>query len=260
MISTTKNPLAIYLIWHPEFDRAEPLAHEINKHFNDFGMTWSGRGESVPVRTRFQPWGEEPDAPPRRIDLSDAEVNLVVAFVEERLSAAESRTWKAYLKDLRKQATARGNRDRLLVLSLSEETLYLKAWGAKLNSERVFKWGLDWGSPAFTNRLLTTLTMAGIRQLQGLRRRHPPKTAIFISHAKSDGDGAAQKFKARLESNIFGLEGFYDAIDLEPGKPFDEQFSERLKDSALLVLETEDYHGRPWCEREALMADRKSVV
>jgi hypothetical protein len=254
VISSTKNPLAIYLLWHPEFDDGESLASLINKHFNDFGMTWSGRGESVPVRTRFKPWGFAADAPPRPIDLTRAETNLVVAFVEQRLLDAASQKWKIYLEDLREQVDRRGNRDRLLVMSLSKGTVYLKAWGENLQSVRVRELGMDWGSPAFETRLLSILTVACIRQLQGLSGRHPSKTAIFISHAKKDGDDAAKKFKDRLEGAVFGLEAFYDAIDLEPAKPFDKQFARRLKDSALLILETEHYHGRPWCEREALMA------
>lgn len=121
--------------------------------------------------------------------------------------------------------------------------------------------------PLRWSRVGSALTHELCRWMQG-RQRFAADTAtssdsecaitVFLSHAKSDGAGIAREFVAHLHERS-RLDSFFDAHDIAPGFPFAGEIEIRIGQSILLVIRTDAYGAREWCQREVLSAKRAGV-
>jgi len=81
---------------------------------------------------------------------------------------------------------------------------------------------------------------------------------VFVSHAKADGTHLAKRMISALESE-WRIKGFFDARDIPPGSEWSEVLVESAGRSAMLVLQTDVYAEREWCQREIAIAKRNDV-
>ena len=77
---------------------------------------------------------------------------------------------------------------------------------------------------------------------------------LFISHAKLDGLPLAYALKGQIEA-LGWLQNFYDAKDLPPGSDWQKELERGVGSSLIVILRTEAYDGRYWCQQEVLWAD-----
>ena len=77
---------------------------------------------------------------------------------------------------------------------------------------------------------------------------------LFISHAKIDGLPLAQALKHQIET-IGWLRSFYDAADLPPGRNWQRELERGVGSSLIIMLRTEVYDSRHWCQQEVRWAD-----
>lgn len=77
---------------------------------------------------------------------------------------------------------------------------------------------------------------------------------LFISHAKMDGLPLAHALKHQIEA-LGWLKDFYDAEDLPAGCDWQEELEQGVGSSLIIMLRTEGYDSRPWCQQEVLWAD-----
>lgn len=81
------------------------------------------------------------------------------------------------------------------------------------------------------------------------------KTEIFISHSKQDtdntGDLIAQGLRDHLRRN-HKLNSFYDANDILETLDFGEIIKEHVRNSILVIIESDTYSDREWCRIEAI--------
>lgn len=77
---------------------------------------------------------------------------------------------------------------------------------------------------------------------------------IFISHAKMDGLPLALALRHQI-SEIKWLSKFYDADDLPAGCDWQKELENCVGSSLIVMLRTEEYDGRYWCQQEVLWAD-----
>lgn len=77
---------------------------------------------------------------------------------------------------------------------------------------------------------------------------------LFISHAKIDGLPLAQALKYQINS-IGWLRSFYDADDLPAGCDWQRELERGVGSSLIIMLRTEAYDGRHWCQQEVRWAD-----
>jgi len=88
--------------------------------------------------------------------------------------------------------------------------------------------------------------LAGQKQAGHLR--------LFISHAKLDGLPLALALKGQIAA-LKWLEDFYDADDLPAGCDWQAELEKGVGSSLIVILRTEAYDGRHWCQQEVLWAD-----
>jgi TIR domain len=77
---------------------------------------------------------------------------------------------------------------------------------------------------------------------------------LFISHAKIDGLPLAQALRYQIKT-IGWLQSFYDADDLPAGSNWQRELERGVGSSLIVMLRTEIYDSRHWCQKEVLWAD-----
>lgn len=84
------------------------------------------------------------------------------------------------------------------------------------------------------------------------------KLKLFISHAKRDGLIVAENLRNSLRSKT-KLDSFFDKNDIIEGVDFEKQIKENVKSSLLMVLDSDAYGTRQWCQKEILCAKKYGV-
>ena len=84
------------------------------------------------------------------------------------------------------------------------------------------------------------------------------KLKLFISHAKRDGLVVAENLRNSLRSKT-KLDSFFDKNDIIEGVNFEKQIKENVKSSLLMVLDSDAYGTRQWCQKEILCAKKYGV-
>jgi hypothetical protein len=82
----------------------------------------------------------------------------------------------------------------------------------------------------------------------------PGYLRLFISHAKIDGLPLAHALKHQIEA-LGWLQDFYDVDDLPGGCDWQAELEQGVGSSLIVMLRTEVYDSRPWCQQEVLWAD-----
>ena len=79
---------------------------------------------------------------------------------------------------------------------------------------------------------------------------------IFISHTKKDSDkhglNVAEKFREKIACET-KFTFFFDANNIQDGACFADEINKNVEQSLLLVLNSDSYCSRDWCQREIIV-------
>jgi len=106
----------------------------------------------------------------------------------------------------------------------------------------------------FAMRMLHECRVLLARAVPSSRGRRVGHLRLFISHAKVDGLPLAHSLKHQIKS-LSWLKSFYDATDLPPGSDWPRELERGVGSSLIVMLRSEAYEGRHWCQQEVLWAD-----
>ena len=98
------------------------------------------------------------------------------------------------------------------------------------------------------------LLATGLSPLPSTSGEPPGFLRLFISHAKIDGLPLAHALKHQIGCIGF-LRSFYDADDLPAGCNWQRELERGVGSSVIIMLRTEFYDSRYWCQQEVLWAD-----
>lgn len=82
----------------------------------------------------------------------------------------------------------------------------------------------------------------------------PGYLQLFISHAKIDGLPLAHALKHLIQA-LGWLKAYYDVDDIPAGSDWQKELERGVGSSLIVMLRTEIYDSRPWCQQEVLWAD-----
>lgn len=73
---------------------------------------------------------------------------------------------------------------------------------------------------------------------------------IFLSHAKDGKNGLhiAKQLKRLIDDST--LTRFFDSNDIAPGYRFDDEIINNIKESSVIIINSDIYSSRYWCQRE----------
>ena len=183
---------------------------------------------------------------------------LVVAIVDfPALDDPPFLDWLANCWGLVRQSSKRHD---ILLLALDERV------ADKLRDKRPVLQSLTSHTPQQLGERAIRAALFSLRVLHEARvllaRALPPSPSgqqsgalrLFISHAKLDGLPLAQSLQYQIET-IPWLKSFYDAIDLASETDWEHALEAAAVSSLLIILRTDAYEQRWWCQREALWCE-----
>lgn len=77
---------------------------------------------------------------------------------------------------------------------------------------------------------------------------------IFLSHTKEGESGLllADKLKNLIDNSV--MQRFFDTNDIAPGYRFDDEIINNVKESSMIIINSDNYSARYWCQREIEIA------
>lgn len=247
--------LAVYVLWHPSFERGEELASQLYADLCNNPQRPAERSIGIPVRFRSGP-GAPGERLPREVALDEASHSAVIVLVDDEMVADED--WGPYVARVCEQVQQSDGRHRVYPVSLSEYAFQLDPTVAAANFIRLHENSPENQPQLLLNRvtheicrLLLNRPRAGDEQ--GNLAAGPAPITVFISHAKAGGVELAEEVRNYIHGNL-QLKTFFDAQDIPYGAAWVEVLRESVGRSALLVLESDAYASREWCRNEVLWA------
>lgn len=258
--------LEVFVLWHPEDAAGRRVADTLLEHFH--GTAFAGLvGGAVEVYTRSAGW-ESSTGPPRPLPfmqplpngLASAAVTVVVPILGTHLArAAETDdSWRRFLEAV---AAAPGNVPGVAVFGIRVDDAAMtpgSRLAATFGGTQLLA-GDEANDGAALSRDLAHSIAGFVSGSPGQPLR------VFISHTKRNSpeeepDRVNQL--VALTRDVIGqthLRPFFDAADLQPGIPWEEELIAAAGSSALLLVRTDLFASREWCQREVLAAKRSDM-
>lgn len=254
---TYQQELAVYVVWHPGFDAGHEMATWIYDQLTRDSAVPLSRGPGIPVYLRTS---LAPREVPPPIDFNEARHTVVVLLVDDKMVLNREEGWRDYAESLLAEATKGGH--RVLPVKLSKNAFSLSTQLSQANFLPLDAVPME----SQRYRLMIGLSHDLCRLLRGEQAAEHSATVskpaavarpvrIFISHAKKDGVDLAKKIRDYITTNL-QLDTFFDQNQIYYGEDFADVLMQNVQQSAILVLQTDAYSTREWCQREALIAKR----
>jgi len=242
--------MRVHVVWHPYFGDGQRYAKRIFEFFRRDPDHPGMRGLGMPV----QYWNAAlPDTTPPAVaalDLDAAKHNAVFILFDEWFS--NDAAWKTFASDIQDALTARGGADRMFAV------LFADGLGEKLPKNMSGDQGIPlWDEKSDERKVRKILVRASISLARLLVAANERSTVVnlFLSHAKLDEKvtALAAAFRDYVRASA-PFQSFYDAQDLIAGEPWKEQLRDKVRESAVIVFQTDAYSTRPVCHFELLEA------
>lgn len=253
-----KNPFNIYVLWHPDYKDGSKYAEIIYEQFSRGINDYAGENIGLPVYFVTDINFDFAHA------IEESEYTAVVVFVDSKVLV--NNEWKATLSALSR--LVEGNtKVKIYPIAISDGAFNVSGL-AKINFIRQkkddvvrnLKEKIAINSAHFCFELaheFSRLLFDRNRVSEIESKSIAPALKIFISHAKKDGKEYAEKFNGYISTNT-ALDRFIDVFDIPRGEDFEENINRNIAESALLIIYTDEYCSREWCQHEVLFAKRNN--
>ncbi|WP_041795105.1 hypothetical protein [Pararhodospirillum photometricum] len=260
--------LELYALWHPRDDRqARPLAEALVDHYH--GDLFSGLiGGAIEVCFRSEGWGNEADSAPRPLvlpgdagPLPPAAYGAVLCFLGPGLARAVAQPgpWRDVLQALITRAHHDPNRVILRAVALEGDPLAREPLRGWFGATQLLASPDPLAPKEDRADTLCRDLSQSLAQALTWNAQAPGRIQIFLSHTKHAAPGERESLAAfvagvrRIIGNTrLGL--FFDANVLQPGDDWAQVLERHAATSALLVLRTDHYAERLWCQQEVATA------
>lgn len=252
------SPLALYVIWHPDFLDGKYYAEIVFSAFCRNLENPLGRNSNIPVYYRSAV--DKNTGIPIAIDYQEADKNAILLLVDDKMF--EDNNWQMYVQEL---AKTKASNTRIFPVAYSNyschidnenlsQIQFIKAIDVVGKDEIEIKFN-RW--KLIRSRLLHDVArqLLNVTEVYNVDKTDDSPVQLFLSHAKKDGENIAKKFRDHIESNS-KLDTFFDTNDIADGHNFEKEISKHLENSAVIIFNTDEYSNREWCRREVIIAKR----
>lgn len=253
-----KMPLKVYVLWNQSCKDGLSFAEKIYYEFCRKREDYAGESIGIPVYFENQPTLD--------IDSVTANAEHIAFVLLIDNSMACDLQWKNFAEQLYKYSEQHTNVVIYPVAINSNEVIkYFSKKLSEINYIRLGGSNSEFSGKQLINykckKLLFELTHELARILYARERisdnnpNAPAAIKIFISHARADGGKYADKINKHIADTP--LDSFIDIHAIGKGKKIKEEIDVNIASSALLILYTDSYSSREWCQREVLQAKIK---
>lgn len=242
----SKPPLLVHVLFHPDSPSARELARHIHRQLNEDLVV-----PGLRVPTAFCPY-RGTSAPPEVQHLALAEHSFVAVLADERLNVDDA--WCTFVADVAEHCEKTGHRFVPIQIDASAWPLDDRLQGVSFARAYLHDEG-ERKSAYIVRRIVIELCRyLAKKPLTNDESRAPVE--LFLSHTKMDLN-AEPKVMQRLMAHLDQAQPvntWIDSGDIDAGSRFAESIRRGIKETALLVVLTDNYATREWCRREVLMA------
>lgn len=255
------EPFNIFVVWDEKFAEGQAYAKEIFDEFNRKENDYSGESIGIPVKfitlSQFDI---------KRV-FDKCEYVAVVLLIDHKMIINLDK-WGRFIELICENCS---DKIRLypVILCSTSAVKQLPTIIKKRNYIDINSIGkqTDNNEGKFNERiekLIFELTHEFSRLLHGCNRvadiepaSTPAAIKIFLSHAREDGKDYADEFNRYLMTET-SLDRFIDCCNIYKGDDFEETINQNIESAALLILCTDSYSSREWCQYEVLNAKSKN--
>lgn len=260
-MAANKTPLKVYVIWHKDYSDGREYADTLYNEFSRKEDDFAGESIGVPIYFLNKPVLDF------KLILSQSQYTAFVLLVNSKMALDEE--WKKFIDCLCNFAIINSN-IKIYPVSVNsiDASCNITSKIAKINFIQlgdIAKFESDRGLKLKerSNHLCFEIAHELSRLLFNRERvaneeqpNIPPAVRIFLSHARIDGQNYADKFNEYLSTNT-SLDRFIDVYNIHKGEDFEKTIDKYLDGSALLIIYTDAYSSREWCQHEVLYAKNK---
>lgn len=256
-----KIPLAVYVIWHPNYIEGKELANYIYTALCRDANKPLVRTLGIPVY--FRSVYNSKSTLPLEINFGESNYTAVVALISKEFLLDQQ--YKDYLDAILNECDKDKKSRRLYPVALSSNAYNVTKNIAPINFIRVNNsnnLSTKENQVGIYNQIKSSLLHELCRLLLEMKKASEenetfdpsPPIRLFISHSKHD-DSKAESIKFRNYINQeTQLKTFFDVNDIAFGYNFGDQIKSAAKESALVVFQSDSYSDREWCRIEVLTA------
>ena len=255
MQKTYRPEMVVYVVWHPDFVQGREFAAYLSDRLTRDANEPLARGLGIPIYLRT---ATASDSLPELVPFDQAEHTIVVLLVDDEMALARDDGWEQYAESL--VQGARTGEHRLIPVNLSQAAFSLHG---ELRKRNFLPINRQMPFSQQKQRLLIGIVHDLCRLLSGsspvnYESEDAPiqvPVRVFLSHAKKDGEELTIQFKTFLQNEL-QLDTFFDRNGIFYADDFGADIEKRAKESALLILQTDAYSTREWCQKEVLFAKK----
>lgn len=255
-----KTPLKIYVCWDSQFTDGRVYAESIFSEFSRKHDDYVGESLCIPVYFITDP----KNSGIQYIDT--AEYNAFVLLIDNKMVL--SKDWQLWVDLLIEQTKLNGHVKLYPVAACDiKGAVKLSRKIEKINFIELLK------TPSVpddnANRIKKAseyLNFELVHELARLlynRKRVSEKEdgvcaaiKIFVSYARQDGKDYAEIFNEFITANT-ALDRFIDVHNIPAGETFDKVIDRSIEETALMIICSDAYSSREWCQHELLVAKNK---
>ena len=232
------EPLSVVLVWN-ENDRTsvekyiqyttKMLSRDINKPFS--------RTINLPIfyYSNF----EENEVPP----LPELKSEKIVIYVFIGINSAWSDKWGAYVESLYDIENA-----KIVPIALDKYAYKVSDKVQSYNFIREYELTVCKEQQLFIS-MAHEIYRYGFNEKKEIISTNSA-LKIFLSHAKEGKNGLniAKRLKELIDNS--NMRRFFDSNDIAPGYRFDDEIINNIKESSVIIINSDIYSSRYWCQRE----------
>ena len=248
-----RKNLAVYVLYHAQFAEGKELYSSIYKMLCRDAEHPFEDGLDIPVYLRTGNDAELCSIKP--ISLDNTERTFILLLIDENMYCSD--VWQSYIQTIVDLKAANTDRVNIACVAASKFAFDI---GHGLGEKQFIRLGTlsvkeNWAE--FQIRLYDDI-------IRFVKHNELTKLRIFISHSKKDKNQVGQKRALEFRDYIRSktkLDSFFDANDILDGQNFEEQIRANAEGEAslLVILNSNTYSEREWCQKEVLFAKQNKV-
>lgn len=245
---TYKIPLSVYIIWHPENKDGQKIADEL------YSLLCRNIDKPL-IRTIGIPVYFRNMKPLKEIRFEESTHTAIIPLIDDLFVVDNDLS--QFINSLYDEYIKGTNKIGIYPVALSKNAFKISAKLNKINYIKAEKSSVNNWEEVF-HKMKRPVLHQLCRLLMDLHvNNKKPPVKLFISHSKhDDGLEYASKFKNFVNDET-QLNTFFDVNDIPFGTLFSEEIRTGVKESALVVFQSDTYADREWCRIEVLEAKKQ---
>lgn len=248
-----RKNLAVYVLYHSQYAEGKELYSSIYKMLCRDAEHPFEDGLDIPVYLRTGNDAELCSIKPISLDGTDR--IFILMLIDDNMYCSE--VWQSYIQSIVELKAANTDRVHIACVAASKFAFDIGHGLGERQFIRLSTQSVKDNWQEFQIRLYDDI-------IRFVKHNELTKLRIFISHSKKDkneiGKKKATEFRDYIRSKT-KLDSFFDASDILDGQNFEEQIRSNSEGEAslLVILNSNTYSEREWCQKEVLFAKQNKV-